>query len=363
MPKNIFRHSFLLSKGHYTAIRWCALVASLLRQQKAVLFEGNQIMSKEIELRGRNGKGKFIIVDDADYEWLNQYGWYLIRGSVQSNPRWLVAPDGSRLISRIIMNAPKGVIVDHKNRNKLDNRRENLRLATRTQNNQNRTPSKKTKSGYKGVVWHKESQLWSAKIIINKKIISLGYYPTKEEAAEQYNIAAQKYFGEFACKNIIKPTNDSHVFRSRKPRNSKLYCGVYLSASKKTWIAIYKHDGKTIRLGEFPTAELAARARDAAAIKHEGAKARLNFPELANSPLDIDKPFIAKALPKDPRSSSRYYGVFQNRNGHRWIAKITINGERIQKYFDSEIEAARAYDLLALQRGGKVIYLNFPDEV
>lgn len=239
-------------------------------------------MSKEIELRGRNGKGKFIIVDDADYEWLNQYGWYLIRGSVQSNPRWLVASDGSRLINRIIMNAPKGVIVDHKNRNKLDNRRENLRLATRTQNNQNRTPSKKTKSGYKGVVWHKESQLWFAKIVVNKKDVSLGYYPTKEEAAEQYNIAAQKYFGDFACKNDVKQTDNQHVYRSRKPRNNRKYCGVYLSTSKKTWFALYKYKGETFRLSNFATPEEAAKARDVIAIKHEGHRARLNFPELAN---------------------------------------------------------------------------------
>lgn len=97
-----------------------------------------------------------------------------------------------------------GYEIDHKDGNKLNNLENNLRISTKTQNNQNSRIRKDNISGYKGVIWYNKLNKWRAYITINKKQIHLGYFNTKEDAARAYNIAAIKYFGEFAQLNDIK---------------------------------------------------------------------------------------------------------------------------------------------------------------
>jgi HNH endonuclease/AP2 domain len=96
-------------------------------------------------------------------------------------------------------------IVDHINGNGLDNRRANLRDATKSQNQQNRKrPNKNNKSGYKGVYWHGTASKWVAAITVESKFHGLGLYEKKEEAALAYNVAALRLYGEFAALNQIK---------------------------------------------------------------------------------------------------------------------------------------------------------------
>lgn len=92
----------------------------------------------------------------------------------------------------------KGEFPDHINGNGLDNRRENLRLATRSQNSINRGKQSNNKSGYKGVSWNKRDKRWTAQITINKHIINLGGFDTPEQAYEAYKEAAKQYHGTFA---------------------------------------------------------------------------------------------------------------------------------------------------------------------
>lgn len=89
---------------------------------------------------------------------------------------------------------------DHKNANKHDNRKENLRDATHSQNNMNRGVQSNSTSGITGVRWDKRQQKWTAKIKINKRTISLGSYVLKEDAIKARKEAEEKYFGEFAYK-------------------------------------------------------------------------------------------------------------------------------------------------------------------
>ena len=91
-----------------------------------------------------------------------------------------------------------GMCIDHINGNKKDNRLENLRLATMSQNVCNQSLGKRNKSGFKGVCKPKNQSSWVAQICINKNITHLGYFDTKEEAYAARVAAEKEYHGDFA---------------------------------------------------------------------------------------------------------------------------------------------------------------------
>jgi hypothetical protein len=104
---------------------------------------------------------------------------------------------------RVVMRVNEDAMYDHINHDKLDNRKENLRLATSTQNNRNRRKrSDTTTSQYKGVSWHGRSGKWQVHIRVNGKGINLGYFILELDAAYVYDKAARYYFGEFAYTNF-----------------------------------------------------------------------------------------------------------------------------------------------------------------
>jgi len=107
------------------------------------------------------------------------------------------------LLHRIIMNAPRGMTVDHINGNTLDNRRSNLRICTNQENAMNRRLSKNSQSGRKGVRFMKHSPYrpWQARIRAEGKSLYLGSFATREEASDAYDQAALKYHGQFAHLN------------------------------------------------------------------------------------------------------------------------------------------------------------------
>lgn len=158
---------------------------------------------KEIELTN----GKIALVDDEDFKEISRITWYYRRegyavGNLPS-PEKGVYP--KVLMHRYIMDAKKGEQVDHINGNKLDNRRENLRIANASTNKANCGLRSNNKSGYKGVykASGKRNKQWTASIKVNYEKISLGYFFTPEEAALAYNEAAVKHFGEFAKLNEV----------------------------------------------------------------------------------------------------------------------------------------------------------------
>ena len=104
---------------------------------------------------------------------------------------------------REILKPPRCLFVDHINHNGLDNRKANLRFATRTQNNWNRIHHKQNSSSrYKGVAWHKHTKMWAARIGVNGRRIALGYFDNQIDAAKAYDKAAKKHHGEFAVLNF-----------------------------------------------------------------------------------------------------------------------------------------------------------------
>lgn len=148
-------------------------------------------------------QGKFAIVDDEDFELVSQYKWYYHQGYAVTHGGQ--HPNQFTLsMHRLILNKGFGNrdYTDHINGNKLDNRRANLRICTNAQNCRNRTINTNNTSGYKGVSWNKANKKWTAYIKLNWKLVFLGNFVNKEDAAIAYDKAAQELYGEFARLNF-----------------------------------------------------------------------------------------------------------------------------------------------------------------
>lgn len=152
-------------------------------------------------------QGKFAIVDEADAEMvLNRGTWQALR-----TPWGFYAARGECRPSRTIY--MHWLIAgckrpDHVNRNRLDNRRVNLRPATAEQNNANRPAFHNNKSGFKGVHWSQRRQRWIAEITINRRKVNLGRFDDPLDAARAYNAAALAAWGGFAWLNPIPGESD-----------------------------------------------------------------------------------------------------------------------------------------------------------
>src|SRR3990167_5189242 len=121
---------------------------------------------KKIQLNKRKPEqGYFAIVDDEDFEKVNGLSWTVLIG--QTGIKYAVHKPRYKsfiYLHRLVMNAPSGIIVDHKNRNGLDNRKSNLRLCNYSENAINSKCFKHNTSGYKGVYWDKTREKWGAQI-------------------------------------------------------------------------------------------------------------------------------------------------------------------------------------------------------
>jgi hypothetical protein len=133
--------------------------------------------------------GETIQVDDEDYKMLSRYRWYLSEGYAYTR-------DIS--MARMIMDPSAGLVVDHIDHNKLNNKRSNLRICTQKQNNQNRPQKYKNITGYRGVSSANRNGWFHARI--SHKFI--GSFPTAEEAARAYDEKAKEKYGEFAVLNF-----------------------------------------------------------------------------------------------------------------------------------------------------------------
>ena len=159
-------------------------------------------MAKEIILT----QGKVAIVDDEDYEYLNQFKWYAnkISGKFYAVRNSKINKKNvSLLIHRVIMKPIKGFVVDHINGLTLDNRKSNLRNCTHSDNIKNQKLSIRNKTGFRGVSWHKNNKLFESRIKSNNISYHLGSFNNIMDAAITYNEAAIKYHGEFAKLNKI----------------------------------------------------------------------------------------------------------------------------------------------------------------
>jgi len=155
-------------------------------------------------------QGYFAKVDDEDYERIMVHRWCVTKGQGQGGlVRAIRCGMTNKIkktiyISREIMNNPKDKFVDHINGDTLDNRKCNLRICTRSQNEMNRRINRTEKtSKYKGVFFDKRRKGWVSSIRVNGKQKSIGVFKSEKMAARSYNSWARLLFGEYARLNNI----------------------------------------------------------------------------------------------------------------------------------------------------------------
>lgn len=154
---------------------------------------------------GYTSKGEEFWFDLEDYDLIKDYCWhysygYVIAHEINYNRKTVRLHD-------LIMNVKCNEIVDHidhpdTNENKYDNRKQNLRIVTQSQNCMNQHIRANNTSGIKGVSWCKEKNKWQAKITVNHKQIHLGFFDEDhfEDAIKARQNAEEKYFGEYNIK-------------------------------------------------------------------------------------------------------------------------------------------------------------------
>lgn len=174
----------------------------LLSYQKIQDKKVGSLKMKEIKLT----QGKVTLVDDEDYEYLNQFRWYAHKDCKTYYAIKNIRNDGKRstiTMHQKIMKTPKGMKTDHKDHDGLNNQKYNLRICSTQQNGANREKQIGCSSDFKGVFWSKRDKKWAACIGINKKSKRLGLFNSEIEAALVYNKVAKEKFGEFARINLI----------------------------------------------------------------------------------------------------------------------------------------------------------------
>lgn len=232
-----------------------------------------------IQLRGKNTRFKYVIIDDEDFDKIKKHKWKIDRN--KSGNEYAASSDKidgrHKYISmhRIIMDAPKNMDVDHINHDGLDNRKENLRICTRQENLRNRKLSNnRLYTIYKGVRLTSYKK-WVAQISINEKNTYIGTFNTDEEAAKAYDVAAIKHFGVFACLNFPDFDYSNYIPNPYTKKGSK-YRGVNWCSDRKKWRVSRQINNKRVRIGDYTTEKDAAKAYDEY-LKKNGITKGYNF--------------------------------------------------------------------------------------
>ncbi len=147
------------------------------------------------------GRGYTAIIDTEDVDLARGFRWT----AVKSGHRVYAYSNTSAykgMLHRLIVDAPKGVDVDHWDGEGLNDRRSNLRIATRSQNMVNVPLRSNNQSGYVGVSWHRGAAKWRSVIKKNGRQIHLGFFASAQDAARAYDLNARELFGEFARLNF-----------------------------------------------------------------------------------------------------------------------------------------------------------------
>ena len=228
-------------------------------------------------------QNKFAIVDDEDFDILNQYSWCKTGGTKNYACNCKFG-----LMHRFIINLhnifiPRDYEIDHINQNGFDNRKLNLRVCKRYQNRHNSKININNSSGYKGVFYEKRSKLWKSVIIIDNKLINLGIFSSSRLAGIAYQLAAKKFLKDFNCNHIHDVTEEEIRFIDpiiNGFKNPQQYDSIYHGVAKTKegkWRAYYSINSCQKRIGTFSTDIEAAIARDNYCRKNNISIRKFNF--------------------------------------------------------------------------------------
>ena len=298
------------------------------------------------------------LVSDEDWHRLSLVKWS------ESDGYALGSFDGVQTsMHKVVVSAAvaPGLVIDHINRNRLDNRRENLRVVTPSDNSQNRDVSKNNTTGYVGVERKKNNSRWSARISKEYIEYQLGSYDHPILAAVAYNIQALKLYdrpfmnsiyGEIVtdmqhAQDIVfkgKPTYDMRKVTEsidgmtlsegstskKRDGTASKYKGVTKSCGKNRWNAEIAKDGQRHKLGVFSSEESAALAYNSKAI------------ELFTNPrLNVVTEADVPEMPE--RTTSKYRGVSWSKKYEKWVAQLRHDKKNhFVGNFSDETEAAKA---------------------
>lgn len=218
----------------------------------------------EIKINSKKHGEKVVIIDDKDYELIKGYNWHIIK---HRNTYYALNNSIGRMHRFILSLNDKNIVVDHKNHNGLDNRKENLRVCSVQDNNKNvKTVSEEASSKYKGVFWNKEKGLWSSIIKSDKIGHFLGYFNDEIIAARAYDQVARFLHKDFSWLNFqnenYEVIENLDKVLNRKEYTSSKYRGVNKCAKTGKWRSTIFVDGKKVWLGLHETEENAALARN-----------------------------------------------------------------------------------------------------
>lgn len=203
---------------------------------------------------------QYALISESSLEKIKDITWSV------DQPGYVTYPGKRLRMHRVVLDLKykDGKVADHINRNRLDNRLENLRVVTSRQNSQNTGKTDKKKcSQYKGVTWREARSRWLARIYIDGKAKQVGSFITEEMAAKAYDKAAKEHFGEYACLNFpeVKENKEGKCLGivTRKDLGYKISKTPGVSKHGPKYRSSY---GSTY-LGLFKTEEEALAAREA----------------------------------------------------------------------------------------------------
>lgn len=213
--------------------------------------------------------GDVALIDAEDLPLVQQFKWRMsdakrsIRYVIASRPAGYLGKSQNISLHRLVLGEPQGVLIDHINRDRLDNRKQNLRIATPSQNAMNR-PSNNA-SGYKGV--HQHQGRWRAQVKVNGARYRSASFPTAEEAAREYDRLALIHHGEFSLLNFPTAQQDeaTSCVRIKTPR-SPASCALIVGSHR------------------FPFQAYFIDFREANGSHTEGAGGRHDIPVLGTNP-------------------------------------------------------------------------------
>lgn len=271
---------------------------------------------------------RVILVSDADSD-LSSINW-----SIYGNGYACSSKHG--YIHRYIMaraigrNLARNETVDHINHDPLDNRRENLRLASQSQNNANRMAQSNNKTGYKGVTRGKNGR-YLARIGYQGKTIQVGSFDTPGEAAKAYDDKARELFGEFVLGSAVNdlPRNPRPVKKpegSLRKSNRSGQRFISYNPDRDKWSVSVHYARRNVFIGLYSEMGHAIEARDKAVSEIKAGTFR---------PPENDRRFT--------RQQSGHRGVTYDASMGKWWARVTIAGKRVSVgYFDAVDEAVQA---------------------